>query len=275
MLNRLLEKTRRRTAKQEKSIPMDQLKEIIDSRHTESHGPSLVEIINHHTGMAVIAEIKRSSPSKGSLAPDLNPALLAQHYQAAGAAAISVLTEPWGFGGRDEDLKQVHGAVTCPVLRKDFILSLYQVYETAALQADILLLIAAALTDRELACLHRTASDLKLQCLLEVHNKDELHRVLELPLEPVRDIIGINNRNLKTFQVSLETTFQLAPQVPEDLTVISESGIRTREQVEKLESFGVKGILVGESLVTAEDPGAVLRELRGERNHEKGKHSGR
>jgi indole-3-glycerol phosphate synthase len=266
MLTRLLESTRRRVAEQQGRIPLDQLMEKIHRNSPESRRPALADVMNQNTGIAVIAEIKRSSPSKGSLAPDLNPARLAQRYQTAGAAAVSVLTEPTGFGGSADDLIAVRCAVTCPVLRKDFILTAYQVTETAALQADILLLIAAALSDWELARLHRIAADLHLQCLLEIHDQEELHRVLALPLDPGRDYIGINNRNLKTFQVSLETTFHLAPQVPAELAVISESGIRTRAQVEKLQEIGVKGILVGESLVTAADPGAVLQELRGEIN---------
>ncbi len=224
--------------------------------------------MQHNTGMAVIAEIKRASPSKGPLAPDLNPALLAQEYQRAGASAISVLTEPTGFRGSDDDLTQVLSAVTCPVLRKDFILTPYQVVETAVLGADILLLIAAALTDTELAMLHRTASKLKLQCLLEVHNQEELSRVLRLPLDPSRHYIGINNRNLKTFQVSLDTTFSLAPRVPSELNVISESGIHHRDQVKQLEDAGVRGILVGESLVTVNNPGAVIQTLKGVAAHE-------
>lgn len=264
MLSRLLETTRLRVAEREKQRPMDKLLATMGSVSQTAFKASLGEIMQHNKGMAVIAEIKRSSPSKGSLAPDIRPALLARDYQSAGAAAISVLTEPTGFGGSDEDMTQVLGAVTCPVLRKDFILSLYQVVETAALGADIVLLIAAALSDSQLALLHRTATQLNLQCLLEVHNQEELDRVLRLPLDPARDYIGINNRNLKDFRVSLDTTFSLAPKVPSELVVISESGVRSRDQVEKLEAIGVKGILVGETLVTAKNPGAVIRSLKGE-----------
>lgn len=271
MLNALLENSRRRAAEREARRPMKQLMESLEiinakvGQATRKH--SLGEMMQHNAGMAVIAEIKRASPSKGVLAPDLNPALLAQKYHSAGASAISVLTEPTGFRGRDADLTQVLGAVTCPVLRKDFILTPYQVVETAVLGADILLLIAAALTDTELALLHRTASKLNLQCLLEVHNQEELTRVLRLSLDPSRQYIGINNRNLKTFQVSLDTTLTLAPNVPSELFVISESGIKNREQVEQLETVGVRGILVGESLVTVNDPGAVIQTLKGGADH--------
>ncbi len=264
MLSRLLEATRLRVAEREKQKPIDKLLATLGSVSPKDSKTSLVEIMQHNNSMAVIAEIKRSSPSKGSLAPEINPALLAQEYQSAGAAAISVLTEPTGFGGSDDDLTQVLGAVTCPVLRKDFILTPYQVVETAALGADIVLLIAAALSDSQLALLHHTATQMNLQCLLEVHNQEELYRVLRLPLDPARHYLGINNRNLKDFQVSLNTTFILAPKVPSELAVISESGVRSRDQVKKLEAIGVKGILVGESLVTAKDPGAVIRTLRGE-----------
>ena len=264
MLSKLLETTRLRVAEREKQRPMDKLLATMGSATQTACKSSLGEIMQHNKGMAVIAEIKRSSPSKGPLAPEISPALLAQDYQTAGTAAISVLTEPTGFGGSDDDLIQVLGAVSCPVLRKDFILTPYQVVETAVLGADILLLIAAALSDSQLALLQRTAMQMNLQCLLEVHNQEELHRVLKLPLDPARHYIGINNRNLKNFRVSLDTTFSLAPKVPSELAVISESGVRSRDQVEKLESIGVKGILVGESLVTAKNPGEVIRSLKGE-----------
>lgn len=268
MLNRLLENTRRRVAIQREKMPLNNLVKIIDHNEGTHRPPTLANLMSQKNGISVIAEMKRSSPSKGLLRSDLVPAKMAIAYQQAGAEAISVLTEPSGFGGCEEDLLQVREVVTCPLLRKDFIISSYQVVETAALQADILLLIAAALSNSQLIHLHRMAAEWHLQCLLEIHNQEELYRVLALPLNPAKDYIGINNRNLKTFQVSLETTYLLAPQVPEELMVISESGIGTRDQVEKMQGVGVNGILVGESLVMATDPWEVLHELRGRGNNE-------
>ena len=264
MLNQILAHTRQRVAEQAARVPLERLLESLPQQKEENRALSLAEAMRQREGMAVIAEIKRASPSKGLLAPDLDPVQLARSYLEAGASAISVLTEPSGFGGSTTDLLQVREAVACPLLRKDFILSPYQVAETAALGGDILLLIAAALSEEELANLHQAAASLHLQCLLEVHSEEELHRVLALPLDPHQDFIGINNRDLNTFQVSLETTFRLIRQVPDELMVISESGIRTRDQVKRLEEVGVKGILVGESLVTAADPASVLRMLKGE-----------
>ncbi|MGQ9518182.1 MAG: indole-3-glycerol phosphate synthase TrpC [Anaerolineae bacterium] len=214
------------------------------------------------TGVRVIAEIKRASPSRGALNMGLEPAELALTYVQAGAAAISVLTEPHYFRGSLEDLQRVRSAldgagVSVPLLRKDFIIDPYQLLEARLAGADAVLLIAGALADEALRRLYHQALELGLTPLVEVHDQGELNRVLTL--RPM--VIGINNRDLRTFQVDLETTFRLRPAVPEGVIVVSESGIRSPADVRRLAEIGVQAVLVGETLVTASDPKASLQEL--------------
>jgi len=209
--------------------------------------------------ISLIAEIKRASPSKGPLAPDLDTVSMAQTYEASGASVISVLTETEYFKGSLADLEAVREAVDVPILRKDFVVDPYQVWEARASGADMVLLIAAALPMSDLTRLHQAIEDLAMTALIEVHNQQELEQVLELDPK----IIGINNRNLTDFSVSLKTTLDLRSLIPNDKIVVSESGIHTREDVETLEAAGVSAILVGEALVTSTDPAAKIRELLG------------
>ncbi len=212
-------------------------------------------------GVRLIAEVKRASPSRGLLRPDLNPGLLAQTYARHGAAAISVLTDQSFFQGSLEDLMAVKRTNRgLPVLRKDFILEPYQVYEGRAWGADALLLIAAALdggTDRQLADLLDLTRELGMEALVEVHSEEELERVL--PLGP--GIVGINNRDLRTFRVDLETTLRLRARIPPNVVVVSESGVREPADVRRLAEAGVDAVLVGETLVTAHDVGATVQGL--------------
>lgn len=211
-------------------------------------------------GLALIAEIKRASPSKGWLNPDLDAAALAQLYAQGGAAAISVLTEPAFFRGSLDDLAGAREAVELPVLRKDFILDPYQVYEARGCAADAVLLIAAILSPSELAALIELAHSLGMSALVEVHHHEELERALACGAR----IIGINNRNLADFSVDLETTPKLRPLIPPDIPVVSESGIHSQADVLLLRRAGVNAILVGEMLVTSADPAAKIRELLAE-----------
>ncbi|MHB1293916.1 MAG: indole-3-glycerol phosphate synthase TrpC [Anaerolineae bacterium] len=211
-------------------------------------------------GVSVIAEIKRASPSHGALNLALDPAALACIYARAGAVAISVLTEETHFGGSLTDLSAVRAAQDaaghqCPILRKDFVLDAYQLYEARAAGADAVLLIAAALADADLADLLQGARALGLTPLVEVHNEAELHRVL--PLNP--PVVGINHRDLRTFQVDLGLTHQLRPLVPAGTLLVAESGIRTPEDLRTLAAEGVDAVLVGEALVRAPHPAALLR----------------
>lgn len=210
----------------------------------------------------LIAEVKRASPSRGLLAPNMDEVDIARVYASNGAAAISVLTDEKFFLGRLSTLAALRAAgVTLPLLRKDFVLTRAQVYETRAAGADAVLLIAAALLDDgELADLHALALALGLTPLVEVHTAAEVHRVLRLA--GLR-LVGINNRDLGTFVVSLDTTEQLRPLIPPEVAVVAESGIFTRADVARLGAAGVQAVLVGEALVTASDIGAKVRELSG------------
>ncbi len=211
--------------------------------------------------VAIITEVKRASPSAGVIRPDVAPAEVARTYQQHGAAAVSVLTDREFFDGSLEALQQVRAAVSIPVLRKEFIIDPYQLYETRAAGADAVLLIAECLPGRQLAELHRLAVELGLHVLLEVHEPAELPRALETGAR----IIGINNRDLRTFVTRLEHTLELLPHIPADRLVVSESGIRTHDDLLRLQRAGVHAVLVGESLMRQPDIGAALDALRGHR----------
>lgn len=209
--------------------------------------------------MKLIAEVKRRSPSKGVFRNDLDAAQLARTYAASGAACVSVLTDETFFMGSLDDLCAVREAVNLPILRKEFIIDEAQIYETRACGADAILLIAAILNDEQLASFAHIAQRLDMSALIEIHDATELQRVR--PLRPA--LIGINNRDLKTFRTDLSTTERLRPLIPSNCTVIAESGIHTRADVERLLRVGVQAILVGESLVLAEDVSEKIRELTG------------
>jgi indole-3-glycerol phosphate synthase len=206
----------------------------------------------------VIAECKRRSPSKGILRADYDPAAHARSYADAGAVAISVLTEPTFFDGAPEHLRQVRAAVDLPLLRKDFIVTEYQLIEAAVLGADAVLLIVGALDQPNLEALLRAAEELSLAALVEIHDLDELRRAVDAGAR----IIGVNSRNLRTLAVDPDVFDRVAPQVPPGATAVAESGIRTREDLSRLSRLGYHAFLVGERLITQLDPGAALRELR-------------
>lgn len=209
--------------------------------------------------ISLLAEVKKASPSKGILVKDFQPQKIAKTYAECGAAAISVLTEEKYFQGSLAYLEKIKQIVQVPLLRKDFLFSEYQIYQSKAYGADAVLLIAALLSKEELNNLLQLANKLGLACLVEVHDLWELEKVLSTPAK----IIGINNRNLHTFTVDLERTFQLLPSIPPDKIIVSESGIRQKEDVEKLVQSGVQAILVGEALVTSEKIKEKVQELVG------------
>ena len=206
---------------------------------------------------AVIAEIKKASPSKGVIRENFDPAEIAKSYQQGGACCLSVLTDVDFFQGSDEYLKQARAACDLPVIRKDFIIDSYQVYEARAMGADCILLIVAVLTDEQILLLHDLAHELGMDVLIEVHDEEELQRVL--PLES--DLIGINNRNLHTFETSLATTINLLAQIPDDRIVVTESGIHSIEHIELMREHQVDAFLVGEAFMRADDPGVELKQL--------------
>ena len=209
---------------------------------------------------AVIAEIKKASPSKGVMRADFRPAEIAASYAAGGAACLSVLTDVDFFQGADAYLQQARASCALPVLRKDFTVDAYQVYEARALGADCILLIVAALEDRDLRELATLAQSLGLDVLVEVHDGAELDRALATGTT----LIGINNRNLRTFETRLETTLELRDRVPADRLLVTESGIHTRADVAQMRAAGVHAFLVGEAFMRADDPGAELRRLFGD-----------
>lgn len=206
----------------------------------------------------IIAECKRRSPSRGVLRPDYEPARIASAYEQNGAAAISVLTEPTFFDGAPEHLQAVRAAVSIPVLRKDFIVDRYQVVEARAWGADALLLIVAALDDATLAGLLAEARRWRLDALVEVHDAGELARAVDAGAA----IVGINNRNLRTLDVSTSTSEDLVSRIPRGVVPVAESGLKTPADIERLSARGFSAFLVGERFMAADDPGAALRELR-------------
>ena len=208
-------------------------------------------------GMGVIAEIKKASPSKGVIRNDFNVVEIARSYQAGGASCLSVLTDSEYFQGHEVFLTQARAACSLPVIRKDFIVDPYQVVEARAIGADCILLIVAALSDEDLASLYAAARAQGMDVLVEVHDGDELERALRLDL----DLVGINNRNLRTFETSLETTIELLPRVPDGCMVVTESGIHSRADVELMRDNDVHAFLVGEAFMRAADPGQALAEL--------------
>ena len=208
---------------------------------------------------AFICEIKKASPSKGTIVEDFPYTDIAQEYEQAGAAAISVLTEPAFFKGNDRFLREVADTVNIPVLRKDFIIDEYQIYQAKLIGADAILLICAILDETTLKNFINIATSLKLSCLVETHNEDEIKKALNCNAK----IIGINNRDLKTFTVDLNTSLKLRSFIPENKILISESGIKTAQDIKMLKDAGFNGALIGESMMLSKDKKKFLSELRG------------
>jgi indole-3-glycerol phosphate synthase len=255
MLEQIVNSTRKSVAKRKSLKPRADLEKVTSSLPSPKDFAAALQ----GDTIRLIAEIKRASPSKGLLRPNLVAASVASAYEQSGAAAISVLTESEYFLGSFADLETVRAAVKLPLLCKDFIIDPYQIYEARAYGADAALLIAAILTLSELESLLKVVHSLDMSAVIEVHNQPELEKALRVSPR----IIGINNRNLTDFSVNLETTLELRPLVPSGLNVVSESGIRSREDVLRLQEAGVNAILVGEALVTSPDPAAKMSELLG------------
>jgi len=257
ILQKIVEQKRQEVTLQKQQKPLERLLEIIEELPPVR---SFYQALNRPGEVALIAEIKKASPSKGIIRADFDPVAIGKIYTAAGAAAISVLTDQEFFQGHLDYLSQVRQVSHLPLLRKDFLIDPYQIYQARAAGADAILLIAAILNDQELVEFHQIAASLGLDCLVEVHTREELARILDTPAR----IIGINNRNLNTFRTDLDTTFQLKGliQRPEVL-VVSESGINTRADVEKLAFHGINAMLVGEALMRQEDIGRQVGILLG------------
>ena len=236
-------------------LPMGQLQEALETAPTVRDClPFLIS-----SEMSVIAEVKRSSPSKGALAPITDPAGLAAQYEEAGAHVVSVLTEQRRFGGSLADLDAVRKAIALPILRKDFMVDEYQFYEARAHGADVVLLIVAALSKNQLEDYFHLSNELGMRSLIEVHTNDELERALEISPE----IIGVNSRNLKTLEVDARAFDELIPQIPSSIARVAESGISTRDEVVFAQECGATAILVGEALVRSESPTVAINQLLG------------
>jgi indole-3-glycerol phosphate synthase len=259
ILERILEAKRTEVAAARRKVPLSRLREEAEARRDprpfsdalKAPGPS---------GVNIIAEVKRASPSKGVIRADLDAAGLAAAYAAGGAAAVSVLTEQRFFRGSPQDLQQARAAAPLPVLRKDFIFCDYQVYESAAMGADAVLLIVRILPEAELADLIHLASGLGLAALVEVYSEADL----DLAGRAGARLIGINNRNLQSFDTDLGRTLRLLPLLQPEQVAIAASGIRSREDIQRYQANGVFNFLIGESLVRSQTPAAFLRYLRGE-----------
>jgi indole-3-glycerol phosphate synthase len=231
----------------------------IGARNRRSMKRPFIQAIADAQGLAVIAEVKKASPSKGVISASFDPGAIAERYEKGGATAISVLTDEKYFQGSLTYLETVRGRVTLPVLRKDFIIDPVQVFESAGSEADALLLIVAALGLNQMQELYSAALELSMDPLVEVHSMKECE--IALKLSPVPRLIGINNRDLNTFKTDVSTTLSIKKNIPHEVMVISESGIGAREQAQMLAQAGVKGILAGESLMRSQDPAALIKEL--------------
>ncbi|HEY8749509.1 MAG TPA: indole-3-glycerol phosphate synthase TrpC [Tepidisphaeraceae bacterium] len=263
ILEQIVQTKRQEIVERKALAPLEQLQETIS---TLGRPRNFFQAVTQKSAKAmnVIAEIKKASPSAGVIRPDFDPVAIAQTYAAAGANALSVLTDEKYFQGKLEFIHAVRDVVKLPVLRKDFIIDPYQVYESRAAGADAILLIAECLETSELIDLQILATELNLTCLIEVHDMDNLMRVRDHVIGfPHRSysLLGINNRNLKTFKVDLGNTLRLAELVEDRSVLVTESGVNAREDVKKLHGAGVRAALVGESLMRSNDVAGTMREL--------------
>jgi indole-3-glycerol phosphate synthase len=257
ILNTIIARKLEEIAERRARVPLEELKSRVrDASPVRGFADALKTVIANGDA-AVIAEVKKASPSKGVIRPDFRPDEIAVSYEFGGAACLSVLTDVDFFQGADACLQQAREACTLPVLRKDFTVDAYQVYEARTLGADCILLIVAALDDVQLVELANLAMQLDMDVLVEVHDIDELERALQVPAP----LLGINNRNLRTFEVSLDTTLSMKDAVPRDRVLVAESGIATPADVSTLRNAGIHAFLVGETFMRADEPGEALRRL--------------
>lgn len=253
ILDKIIEQKKRQLALTKQQTPLER---IIACAEKAPLCPSLKDSLINPIKNGIIAEFKRKSPSKGTINAKANPSIVGIDYQSANVSAISVLTESHFFGGSNSDLLAIAGEVSIPILRKDFIIDEYQIYEAKSLGASAILLIAAILTEKEMVEFYNLATKLNLDVLFEVHNKEE---IAKLPSDA--EIVGINNRNLKTFEVDIENSLRLAEYLNPEVTKIAESGISNLETIKLFKANDFKGFLIGENFMSQKNPGEACREF--------------
>ncbi len=256
MLDKIVEKTKKRVKEAKKNKSLDQLKYKMFNVDINFKYPFKKALSGDDIG--IIAEVKKASPSKGLIAKDFDYVAIAKEYEAAGASAISVLTEPYYFQGSDDYLKEIVKNVKIPVLRKDFVVDEYMIYEAKLLGASAVLLIVAILSDEQLESYLTAARVLGMSAIVEAHDEKEIKRAIDAGA----DIIGVNNRNLKDFSVDIENSIRLRRCVDEDIIFISESGIKTKDDVTRLKENNVDGVLIGETLMKSHDKKAMIQEFK-------------
>lgn len=261
ILAEIAKNTAERVEETKKNFSQDQLKELVNNLQAENFRFSKsLNTFKSRQEAAFICEVKKASPSKGIISENFDFLQISRDYETAGAAAISVLTEPEWFKGSCKYLQEISKVVTTPLLRKDFIIDPYQILESKAIGASALLLIVSLLDETKLTSFLQLSHTLGLDCLVEVHDAKEA----EIALKSGAKIIGINNRNLKTFEVNLQTTVEVVKTLPKDIFIVSESGIKTHKDIKMLTNYGIDGFLIGETLMRSSKKAKLLDELRGE-----------
>lgn len=256
ILEEIAEKTKSRVEEAKKQQPLSVLRELAEKAEADT-GFSFEKALAKE-GLSFICEVKKASPSKGVIAEDFPYVKIAKQYEAAGASALSILTEPYYFKGSNDYLREIRQAVSLPILRKDFTVDEYMIYEAKVLGADAILLICAILSDEQLAAYGKLAKSLGLSALVEAHDEEEVQRALASGAS----IIGVNNRNLKDFTVDIHNSVRLRTLVPDEILFVSESGIKTKEDTSKLKENGTDAVLIGETLMRSGNISETLKELR-------------
>lgn len=256
ILEEIAEKTKSRVEEAKKQQPLSMLRELAEKEEADTGFPFEKALAKE--GLSFICEVKKASPSKGVIAEDFPYVKIAKQYEAAGASALSILTEPYYFKGSNDYLREIRQAVSLPILRKDFTVDEYMIYEAKVLGADAILLICAILSDEQLAACGKLAKSLGLSALVEAHDEEEVQRAIACGAT----IIGVNNRNLKDFTVDIHNSVRLRTLVPKEILFVSESGIKTKEDTEKLKENGTDAVLIGETLMRSGNIAQTLNELR-------------
>ncbi len=260
ILEEIAQKTKERVRSEKEGLSLAELKGMAGSLPVHRNGVEYpFERALSKAGMSFICEVKKASPSKGVIAPNFPYVEIAKEYERAGADAISILTEPFYFQGSDEYLREIRSAVNLPLLRKDFTVDEYMIYQAKYIGADAVLLICAILSDMQLQEYAGLAHDLGLSALVEAHDEEEVRRALHAGAR----IVGVNNRNLKDFTVDITNSVRLRELVPKEVLFVSESGMKTREDIERLEKNGTNAVLIGETFMRSEDKAKMLRQLSG------------